>query len=129
MAYEINWVNGGVITRWLGCCNSKEIIQFLHELHGDPRFDEVRFSVHDYLKCDEIVFSQNDMDIVGSLDKVGAISNPKLRIAIIAEKPELVEMVGNYKRLELSPYEIKLFSNAGDAEMWFNGFSLSPSLA
>ena len=118
MSFEISWYKNGIVTNWSGTASSKEIIQFLNEIQSSPNFDYLRFSLHDYTQCDEIKFDPDDMDYVGALDAAGAASNPNIKVGIVAQNPELLEMVNNYKRLKLTPYETKIFDNLNDAAQW-----------
>ena len=120
MPYNINWQEQGIVTKWSGAANSKELIQFLEEMQSNPNFDRLRFSVHDYIQCAQIVFDEDDMDVVGALDGAGSRINPRIKVAIIADQEELREMVIGYKRLGLTPYETRIFHNTTDAYEWIN---------
>lgn len=120
MAYTITWADRGVITRWSGESSAQEIIRFLNELHRSPHFDDLRYSLHDYRQCEDILFDPDAMEEVAALDRAGAISNPRIRVAIVADTPKIVALMDAYLAAELSPYPLQLFANMHDARHWLD---------
>ena len=127
MAYKIEWIGKGIITKWSGSTGSQEILQFLKEIHSAPRFEEIKFSVHDYLHCEEISFDSREMDIVAVLDNAGARTNTDCRVAIVGQQPVIAEMIEAYKRLGLNTYEHELFEDINEALQWAESIEKIPA--
>jgi hypothetical protein len=125
MPFEISWLSQGIITHWTGIAHSREVVKFIENIQSNPKFDDLKFSIHDYLRCEKIVFDENDMDYVGALDKAGAETNPNIKVAIIAKHPEVIAMVRGYKRLELTPYETEIFDDLNHVVNWLGSLGLS----
>ena len=124
MSFKIDWLKHGIFTKWSGTATSKEIITFLETIQSNSKFDHLQFSIHDYLDCKQISFNPNDMDYVGALDKAGSEINPRIKVAIIANHQELIEMVAGYKRLALSPYDTEIFDDLSKAKKWLESFEI-----
>lgn len=127
MAYKIEWIGKGIITKWLGSTGSQEILQFLKEIHSAPRFEEIRFSIHDYLHCEEISFDSREMDIVAVLDTAGARTNTDCQVAIVGQQPVIAKMIEAYKRLGLNTYEHELFEDINEALQWAENIEKIPA--
>lgn len=118
MSYAIEWKHKGIVTAWSGSTGSGEVIRFLKEIQADSRFDDLLFSIHDYRNCDEIRFDPSSMEEVAALDRAGSASNPRIRVAIVADRPKVLEMVSAYVTAELSPYMLRVFHDMPEALTW-----------
>lgn len=127
MAYKVYWKKQGVLTEWLNQSTSKELISLQKEVQSNQRFDSLRYSIHDYRNCDQIIVDPDDMDEAAALDSAAALTNQKIVVALIATHPKVVEMMGGYLRLELSPFPIKLFTDTSKALKWLRGFGIEIS--
>ena len=127
MAYKIEWVGKGIITKWSGSTGSQEILHFLKEIQSAPWFEEIRFSIHDYLHCEEISFDSREMDIVASLDHAGARTNLDCRVAIVGQKPVIAKMIEAYNRLGFNTYELELFGDINEALQWAESIEKFPA--
>lgn len=127
MAYKIEWIGKGIITKWSGSTGSREILQFLKEIHSAPGFEKIRFSIHDYLHCEEISFDSREMDIVAGLDSAGSRTNTNCQVAIVGQQSVIAKMIEAYKRLGLNTYEHELFEDINEALQWAESIEKIPA--
>jgi hypothetical protein len=75
--------------------------------------------MHDFLGCQKVVFSDEEMGQAAARDFAGAISNRNtIKIAVVAVLPEVVEMIRAYMSAKESPYPLRFFMSETDARHW-----------
>lgn len=118
MPYEIVWEPKGVYRRYFGRSDGAELTQSILDVEGDQRFDELRYVINDMLDSDEILLSSNTMTEISAVDGAAELSNPNIRIAIVADKPAILAVAHAYATAGLHTYPTRIFSNLADARAW-----------
>lgn len=121
MAYRINWEEDGLRTVWTGRVTSQEILGFQKKVQGDARFDDIRYSFHDFLGCTGADYSADEMSEAAALDRAGSLSNPRpIKIAVVAIDASVLAMIGCYLNARQSPHPLRFFACVSDAEEWIH---------
>jgi hypothetical protein len=55
---------------------------------------------------------------VAALDKADALSNPRIKVAIIADTPKVLELVNSYVTSGFSHYPLRIFNDISYAWQW-----------
>ncbi|MBI9033720.1 MAG: hypothetical protein JEZ03_04550, partial [Bacteroidales bacterium] len=97
MAHEISWEVEGVYCKFYDTVDLQDIMQFNDKLYGDSRFSKIKYQIVDHAQMKNLVLSDNDMKIIGTLDRVSGTWNSKMKIAVITDNLQLIELSQIYK--------------------------------
>jgi hypothetical protein len=119
MAYTIEWKKSGVQTSFYGNVTGAEILGHNRELHGDERFDSVRFIVGDFLDAQHVSITLEEVREIAALDNVAAQSNPRIKVAIVSISETIDTGGAVYKEDNVdSPWETESFRTMEQALDW-----------
>jgi hypothetical protein len=122
MTFKIEWVEGGVFWNYSGTVSSEEILESNKEVYGDERFDQIRFEVVNFLDTNGIEFTAKDVRIVAALDRAAALTNPRIRVVLLATEPRIVEILQAYLQgIRGGPWIAQVFSSLDEAAVWLGG--------
>lgn len=120
MAYELIWEARGIWRRFHGTLEPADLLASIDEVQRDPRFDDLRYSINDFL---DVV---NVHDVPGMLEDVlartigAAHTNRRIRMAIVTRLGELVARTRDLPE-GVMPYPVRLFDSLEDARAWAEG--------
>jgi hypothetical protein len=106
--YEHVWNGGELTQRFFGQVSSEEIKQSVVKFQGDSRFDELIDVIFDFTDCEEIVIKEGDAEEIASLDGAASITNPRIRVTVISDKPAILKAAEDYIVSGLSNYPVKI---------------------
>lgn len=89
MAVRVEWIQRGVRAVFSGVTGLNDV-QFVDDwILSDPRGEEMRFQIMDYSGATEVCLSDEDMRIIGYLDRAMVntlrISAGRIRLAVVAD--------------------------------------------
>lgn len=94
-------------------------------LQGDPRFDELRYIVADYSCCTKFSVTQENLEYVIATSAASALSNNKIRVAIISATPEIVTAADRFITSPLTVFPFRTFQKLEAAYKWLGIQNLS----
>lgn len=119
MAYENCWYYHGLYRKFTGVLTGEDIAHSNLALHGDARFDDLRFIINDFLDVESAQFSEHDIDLIAHTDRIAQLDSRNVKIAIIANTPDLIEMAAKYmQEMEAAQFACKLFDDPTKARHW-----------
>jgi hypothetical protein len=118
VSYELLWRPKGVVKRFHGQVTGAEVLRSIEEVEGDYRFDELHYVVDDFLDIDGISASSDDIEVFAAIDRSAARVNPRIKIAIVATEPKVVELARQYANSPLNAYPTRIFATRGEADAW-----------
>ena len=119
MPFENVWEENGVYRKYHDHVSGKEILQAMEDVHGHKLFDSIRYVVNDFLNVTECELTASDVVTLAALDRAAALSNPHIKIAIVATEPTIQMFANLYGDLmESSPYTSKVFTDLDEAKIW-----------
>ncbi len=118
MAYEIVWESRGAYKRYFGHVTDEELMQSLIKIESDPRFDDIRYVINDFLEVEGFAVSEDSVRVLSALDNAAASSNPNIRIAIVATDLQIQALAELYAGSPLNVYPTDIFLNSGAARAW-----------
>ena len=118
MSYEVIWKPRGVIKRFFGHVTSHELVQSVVEIEKDARFDTLSYCINDFLSITGISSSAQDVEDISIIDKGASLTNPRIKIAVVATSPEVIALANEYANSSLNAYPTKIFSSLDDAGSW-----------
>jgi hypothetical protein len=121
MAIEIVWEKDNVLyVKYSGTVTGEDARKAQDSTGSDPRFDDLKGIIVDGSKVSENLHTDIDVEILSSISRAQAISNPNLKNAVITDPSDKgLALSTFYKMLaEESSWEIELFHNEEDARKW-----------
>ena len=64
MPYTTTLEAHGLLTEWRGHATNAEMVQMQEQVHRHPKFDVVRYSIHDFSKCDSFAPDNDDVEFL-----------------------------------------------------------------
>ncbi len=118
MSYKISWEAHTILNTWTGNATGDELLAYVKEVHSNPGFDQLRYSLHDFTACTGAVFSQESIELISALDAAAALTNSHIKIGVVAERDDLKAMVKKYMDTEMSPYPVQSFTTVKEMRDW-----------
>ena len=118
MAYEIVWEPKGAVKCFFGKVSDVEVLQASLDIECDWRFDHLSFVINDFLACEGFSVSEGTVEEISAIDNAAAMSNPKIRIAVIATVPEIVAAAEQYAASPMNVFPTRIFASPADARKW-----------
>lgn len=119
MPYEIIWETRGVVKRHHGFLAGHELVAASREIQGDPRFDDLRYIINDFLDVDDHAVDKAAIEYFACL-RIGAAQvnrqvlspfvatrDPGLAIGSLLQEP-------NYE----NGHPVSIFPTLADARAW-----------
>ena len=119
MPFENIWEERGVYRKYHENVSSQEICDAMEDVHGHKLFDSIRYVINDYLDVTEFDVTTYDIITLAALDRAAALSNPHIKIAIVATESTIHMLANLYGDLiAASPYKSEIFTNLDEARAW-----------
>lgn len=119
MAHLNKWEDKGLYREFKDNITGMEVLNINLSIQGDPRFDNIKYVINDFTQITDFDFSDIDIKRLAVMDNVAAISNPRLKIALIVTLEPLLKWANSYcKHMKDSPYICEIFDHISDANKW-----------
>jgi hypothetical protein len=118
MSVEIVWEPEGVWRKFHGTLTSEDLLRSVTLVHGDWRFDRLRYSLNDFLAVERLDLDRSAIEEAAA-QAIGAMhSNHRLIMAMVATNPEVIEAVRLFMSSPLSSFPAAFFTTAEEARLW-----------
>lgn len=119
MAYQNYWEEKGLYRVFTGFVSGEEVLNSNLDLHGDRRFDDIRYVLNDFSSIEDFHVHDIDIKLIASTDNAASMSKPFLKIAVVAKNKDLIGWVEEYlKRMTDVSYDCHLFNDIDVARNW-----------
>ena len=119
MGYEVVWEQpAGVIKRHFGLVTGRDLLGAVRETEGDSRFDTLRYVINDFRDCTGLAVSPAEVQEIAALDGAAARTNPRIRIAVVTDLPEVMATAKAYADDPLTPFVTRVFASMEEARRW-----------
>lgn len=108
----------GVLKRYFGHVTDSEVLEGNQQVEADPRFDELRYVVNDFTDCTSLETSSPDVEAIAAIDGAAAVSNSRIRIAIVATHVDVLAVSRAYASSSRNPYDTRIFESVDEARAW-----------
>ena len=96
MLCKMTWKDNKLLWELSGVISAEELHQIDLEHQGDPRWGDLRYSIANFKNVISIDLLEEELIVVQAIEKAEAISNPYLKIAIIANSNETIKIADFY---------------------------------
>ena len=119
MAHLNKWEDKGLYREFKDHITGKEVLELNLTIQGDSRFDNLKYVINNFTQITDFDFSDIDIKLIAITDDVAALSNPRLKIALIVTLEPLLKLADSYcEYMKDSPYICEIFDNLNDAKKW-----------
>lgn len=119
MSYRNKWGEGGLYRKFTNNISGEEILAANLNIHGDPRFCDINYVINDFTHVVDFEITASGISKIVTIDNVASLTNPRLKIAIVATLDSLLNWINLYcERMHNQPYECKIFHNLDEAYTW-----------
>lgn len=118
MGYEIAWESRGAYKRYFGHVTDAELMQSVIDIESDHRFDNMRYVINDFLDVVAFQISRKKIEEISAIDGAAALSNPNIKIAVVATDVQIRELAEVYANSTLKSYPTRIFTTVAEARAW-----------
>ena len=119
MPYELIWEPEGVIRRFTGNPDTRELLQAGNDTRTDVRSKGYRYVINDFLGCTDYTITKTSVDEVIAIDRAAAPRlKSRIRIAILGVAPSIIAATDWYIKSPMNIYPVRIFSTLADARAW-----------
>jgi hypothetical protein len=118
MSYQIIWEPQGVHRRFHCDLTGAEVLRSLTTMTSDPRFDDMRYSIADYLDVDRYEADQESLTMLSAFHYGAHASNARIVTAAVMNKDEVREVFRRFQASYSTPFPLQIFDNLADAREW-----------
>ena len=112
---EIIWEEHGAYRLFSGHVSAAELDKSAQLIQRDPKFQSLRYVIHDFTVCESIEVDSSTRDRIVARAAVATMSAERFASAFVGTKPELVELVGYFKSVQVYDGAFDLFATVPEA--------------
>jgi hypothetical protein len=118
MAYRLVWEHRGVYRQYLGDVTIAERRQSFDAIVSDPRFDDLRYTITDYLDVGAYEVTPEATAEIAALHTGPFMTNPRIAMAAVVDRAEIVAAIPDFinHRFTTAPYQ--MFRTLAEARTW-----------
>lgn len=119
MSHQNTWEENGLYRVFTDTVTGEEILTSNLSIHGDYRFDDIKYVINDFTRAVEFEAAELDILKISTIDNVAARSNSYLKIAIVVKSESQLNWVHQYqKQMRNSPLKCEIFGTVNEAYEW-----------
>ncbi len=121
MPYSISWEENGFQWIFSGKVHVDEIAEAKQAFYDDPRMENTRWMIFDFLKVTEFTSEYEDIHEHAAKDKEVSQTIPGAKLALLVDKPQFRLLSEMYRRSaqELNnTWTVEIFRTRRQAEQW-----------
>jgi len=124
--YSIDWIGNNVIVRMKEEVSFHDIDAVDGLLYGDPRYEKMTFQIFDLTSVDVFNVTEQEMQVIGVLDKNSSLWNKKMKVALVSKNESIIKLIGTYiEVMQSTEWKVQIFPNLDEAEKWCNSLALN----
>jgi hypothetical protein len=118
VAYQIHWEEQGAYKEFSGHLTGAELLRSVSLIHGDRRFDDLRYVINDFLAVDTVEVTEDDVCYIAAIDGAAARSNPNIRIALVVTEAQGTALPMCYAASPWTLFPTRIFHSLDEARSW-----------
>jgi hypothetical protein len=118
MPYRLVWEHRGVYRQYLGDVTIAERRRSFEQITSDRRFDDLRYSITDYLSVGDYEITPEATAEIAALHTGPFRTNPSIVMAAVVERPEIVSAIEDFIQHRFTTVPYRMFRSLADARTW-----------
>lgn len=119
MAYEVLWEPPrGAYRKYTGHVTDDELVESVSRLYGDPRFDDLRYIINDFLSIESFAVTEDTVTYIAAISGAAARSNPNIRVALLVSEARGKSLAELYVDAPWTVFPAQIFPDIETARVW-----------
>jgi hypothetical protein len=118
MPFRLTWEPRGVYRQYFGDVTIAERLESFEAICGHRRFDELRYTITDYLDVGRYEVTAEATEVIAALHIAPLRTNPRVLMAAVAVKPEVVMAIKDFIGLQYTERPYRVFPTLEAAREW-----------
>lgn len=128
MPVDITWEQRGVFRRYWGEVTIAQRRASFEAIAGDPRFDDLLYTITDYLGVSAYEITAEDTAEIAALHVGPTMTNPRLLMAAVVTDPRIVQAIEEFIALDFTRTPYRIFADLPSARAWITRAGHADSL-
>jgi hypothetical protein len=123
MPHSVRFEGRKITVSFTGLVTGEGLLDYAAEVAGDPRFDDVCHSLHDYSQCTGVACADDAIEELAAFATAATTNKRSCRpykIAIVSTRVDVDATVHAFIRLGIFPFGVRVFADAADAQAWLD---------
>ena len=120
MPYKLIWEPRGVYRQYFGDVTISERRASFDAICSDPRFDDLRFTITDYLAVGAYEVTSEATAEIAAFHIGPLRTNPRIAIAAVAIRPDVVAAIREFIAHKFTTAPYRIFPSLKEARTWTN---------
>lgn len=116
--YRLTWEPRGVYREYLEDVTIEERLASFNEILAHPRFDDLRYTITDYLAVRDYEITPDATAEIGALHIGALATNPRIRIAAVAVRPDVLSAIADLQSHRFFAQPYRVFGTLAEARRW-----------
>jgi len=118
MPFDLTWEPRGVYRRYFGPVTIEERRQSFDRICADPRFDDLRYTITDYLGVESYEVTERATMEIAAMHVGPTRTNPRIVIAAVATDERVIEAIRHFIALQFIAQPYRIFATVEAARAW-----------
>lgn len=118
MPFETTWERHGAYKKFHGHVPAEELVRSVTDIHGDARFDDLRYVINDFLDVASFTVTEDTVRYIAAIDSAAARSNPNIQVALVASDVQMQALADHYIVSPWTVFHTQLFGSVEEARAW-----------
>jgi hypothetical protein len=127
MPYRLTWEPAGVYRTYFGDVTIAERRASFDAICGDPRFDDLRYAITDYLAVGAYEVTSLATAEMAAFHVAPLATNPRLVIAAVTDRADILAAIDEFKRYAFTTAPYGVFPTLAEARRWLDEELSRPS--
>jgi hypothetical protein len=121
MPFELIWEPSGVYRRYFGRVTISQRRQSFDRICGDPRFDDLRYAITDYLGVESYEITPQATEEIAAMHIAPMRTNPAIIIAAVVVDQRILAAIDHFISLRFFTQPYRIFPTVDAARRWVSG--------
>lgn len=118
MPFLLTWEPAGVYRQYHGDVTIAERKRSFDAICGSPRFDDLRYTITDYLAVRRYEITAPATAEIAALHIGPLLTNPRIRIAAVATRPDILAAIADFQTQGFTAAPYRVFATLAEARQW-----------
>jgi len=124
MPYRLTWERFGVYREYFGDVTVAERRDSLERICGDPRFDDIRYALTNYLAVEAYEVNRAATAEIAALHIAPLATNPTIAMAAVARRADILAAIEEFKGYGFTSAPYRVFPELSEAREWLGGWPI-----
>jgi hypothetical protein len=124
MPYKLSWEPSGVYRQYFGDVSIAERRASFDAICSNPRFDNIKFAITDYLSVGEYEVTKNSTEEIAAMHIGPLKTNDRIVMAAVAVRPDIIAAIHEFIGHSFTTAPYRIFSSVDEAREWIRSESV-----